>query len=142
MHLQELYQKEGIDPIRSQLKLLDPAFYDEVDLKNPKRVIHALEICLMAGKPYSSLRTNTKKERPFKIVKVGFNRDRNELYNRINLRVDQMLEDGLEEEARGFYPMRHLNSLNTVGYKELFNYFDGNCSKEFAIDKIKTKVFK
>lgn len=135
--LQELYQKEGIDPIRRQLKLLDPVFYDEVDLKNPKRVIHALEICLMAGKPYSSLRTNTKKERPFKIVKVGFNRDRNELYNRINLRVDQMIEDGLEEEARSFYPMRHLNSLNTVGYKELFNYFDGNCSKDFAIDKIK-----
>ncbi len=135
--LQELYNKEGIDSIRRQLKLLDPVFYNEVDLRNPKRVIHALEICLMAGKPYSSLRTNTKKERPFKIVKVGFNRDRNELYNRINLRVDQMLEDGLEEEARGFYPMRHLNSLNTVGYKELFNYFDGNCSKEFAIDKIK-----
>ena len=135
--LQELYQKEGIDPIRRQLKLLDPVFYDEVDLKNPKSVIHALEICLMAGKPYSSLRTNTKKERPFKIVKVGFNRDRNELYNRINLRVDQMIEDGLEEEARSFYPMRHLNSLNTVGYKELFNYFDGNCSKDFAIDKIK-----
>ena len=135
--LQELYQKEGIDPIRRQLKLLDPVFYNEVDLRNPKRVIHALEICLMAGKPYSSLRTNTKRERPFKIVKVGFTRDRNELYNRINLRVDQMIEDGLEEEARGFYPMRHLNSLNTVGYKELFNYFDGNCSKEFAIDKIK-----
>ncbi|MBF6596928.1 MAG: tRNA (adenosine(37)-N6)-dimethylallyltransferase MiaA [Fermentimonas sp.] len=135
--LQELYQKEGIDPIRSQLKLLDPEFYDEVDLKNPKRVIHALEICLMAGKPYSSLRTSIKKERPFKIVKVGFNRDRNELYNRINLRVDQMIKDGLEEEARGFYPMRHLNSLNTVGYKELFNYFDGKCSIEFAIDKIK-----
>ena len=135
--LQELYNKEGIDSIRRQLKLLDPVFYNEVDLRNPKRVIHAVEICLMAGKPYSSLRTNTKKERPFKIVKVGFTRDRNELYNRINLRVDQMIEDGLENEARGFYHLRHLNSLNTVGYKELFNFFDGKCSKEFAIDKIK-----
>ena len=135
--LQELYNKEGIDSIRRQLKLLDPVFYNEVDLRNPKRVIHAVEICLMAGKPYSSLRTNTKKERPFKIVKVGFTCDRNELYNRINLRVDQMIEDGLENEARGFYHLRHLNSLNTVGYKELFNFFDGKCSKEFAIDKIK-----
>ena len=135
--LQELYNKEGIDSIRRQLKLLDPVFYNEVDLRNPKRVIHAVEICLMAGKPYSSLRTNTKKERPFKIVKVGFTRDRNELYNRINRRVDQMIEDGLENEARGFYHLRHLNSLNTVGYKELFNFFDGKCSKEFAIDKIK-----
>ena len=135
--LQELYNKEGIDSIRRQLKLLDPVFYNEVDLRNPKRVIHAVEICLMAGKPYSSLRTNTKKERPFKIVKVGFTRDRNELYNRINLRVDQMIEDGLENEARGFYHLRHLNSLNPVGYKELFNFFDGKCSKEFAIDKIK-----
>lgn len=135
--LKELYDKEGLDPIRRQLKILDPVFYNEVDLKNPKRVIHALEICLMAGKPYSSLRKNTKKERPFRIIKVGFNRDRKELYDRINLRVDKMVEDGLVEEARGLYPRRHLNSLNTVGYKELFEYFDGVCSLEFAIDKIK-----
>lgn len=87
--LKELYDKEGLDPIRRQLKILDPVFYNEVDLKNPKRVIHALEICLMAGKPYSSLRKNTKKERPFRIIKVGFNRDRKELYDRINLRVDK-----------------------------------------------------
>lgn len=135
--LKELYEKEGLDPIRRQLKILDPVFYDEVDLKNPKRVIHALEICLMSGKPYSSLRTNPNKERPFKIIKVGFNRDRKELYDRINMRVDEMVEEGLVEEARGFYPNRHLNSLNTVGYKELFQYFDGNCTFEFAIDKIK-----
>src|SRR5690554_2834942 len=135
--LQELYRREGLDPIRQQLKILDPIFYNEVDLKNPKRVIHALEICLMAGKPYSSLRTNPKKERPFRIIKVGFNRDRKELYDRINLRVDKMVDDGLIEEARGLYPRRHLNSLNTVGYKELFEYFDGVCSLEFAIDKIK-----
>lgn len=135
--LQQLYLKEGIDPIRQQLKILDPVFYDEVDLKNPKRVIHALEICLMAGKPYSSLRTNLKKERPFRIVKIGFTRDREELYDRINRRVDQMIEDGLIEEARGFYPQRHLNSLNTVGYKELFDHFEGKCSLEYAIEKIR-----
>jgi tRNA dimethylallyltransferase len=135
--IQELYKKEGLDPIRQQLKILDPQFYSEVDLKNPKRVIHALEVCLMAGKPYSSLRTNSKKERPFDIVKVGFNMDREQLYDRINRRVDNMVEEGLIEEARSFYPIRHLNSLNTVGYKELFEYFDGRCTLDFAIDKIK-----
>jgi len=135
--LQELYLKEGVDPIRQQLKILDPVFYNEVDLKNPKRVIHALEVCLMAGKPYSSLRTNPEKKRPFRIVKIGFTREREELYDRINRRVDQMTEEGLVEEARGFYPQRRLNSLNTVGYKELFDYFDGKCTLEFAIEKIK-----
>lgn len=135
--LKELYEKEGIDTIRRQLKILDPVFYNQVDLRNPKRVIHALEICLMAGKPYSSLRTNNKKERPFRIVKVGFNRYRNELYDRINQRVDIMVADGLIEEAMQFYPLRHLNSLNTVGYKELFEYFNGKCTLEYAIDKIK-----
>lgn len=135
--IQELYRKEGIDSIRRQLKILDPVFYREVDLKNPKRLIHALEICLMAGKPYSSLRTNKKKKRPFKIVKIGFNRDRNELYERINSRVDNMMEQGLLEEAKGFLNKRHLNSLNTVGYKELFQYFDGNWTLDFAVDKIK-----
>jgi len=137
LEIQELYKKEGIDPIRNQLRLLDPEFYNVVDLKNPKRIIHALEICLMSGKPYSLLRTNKKKPRPFRIVKVGFNRDRDELYSRINQRVDIMIQDGLLEEARGFYPNRQLNSLNTVGYKELFDYFDGNNTLEYAIDKIK-----
>lgn len=133
----ELYQKEGLDAIRARLKILDPVFYNQVDLKNPKRVIHALEVCLMSGKSYSSLRTNPNKKRSFNIVKVGFTRDREELYNRINLRVEQMIEDGLIEEARKLYPKRHLNSLNTVGYKELFEHFDGNCTLDFAIDKIK-----
>ncbi|WP_436414770.1 tRNA (adenosine(37)-N6)-dimethylallyltransferase MiaA [Petrimonas sp.] len=133
----ELYEKEGLDSIRARLKILDPVFYNQVDLKNPKRVIHALEICLMAGKPYSSLRTNPNKKRSFRIVKVGFTRNREELYDRINRRVDKMIEDGLVEEARKLYPKRHLNSLNTVGYKELFEYFDGNCSLDFAIEKIK-----
>src|SRR5690554_6048708 len=136
-NIKELYEKEGLDPIRRQLKILDPKFYDEVDLKNPKRVIHALEVCLMAGKPYSSLRTNPKKERPFKIIKVGLKRDRQELYERINRRVDFMVKDGLIDEARKFNHIRHLNSLNTVGYKELFEYFDGNCTVDYAIDKIK-----
>ena len=135
--IHDLYLKEGLDAIRSRLKILDPVFYNRVDLKNPKRVIHALEVCLMAGRPYSSLRTNPRKERSFNIVKIGFTRPREELYARINRRVDQMIEDGLLEEARKLYPKRHLNSLNTVGYKELFDYFDGNCTLDFAIGKIK-----
>lgn len=133
----DLYQEKGIDPIRQQLKLLDPVFYRQVDLKNPKRVIHALEICLMAGKPYSSLRTNPKKQRPFHILKIGFTREREELYARINARADGMISEGLIDEARRLYPLRHLNSLNTVGYKELFDHFDGECSLDFAIGKIK-----
>ena len=135
--LMDLYQKEGIDPIRRQLKMRDPFFYNQVDLKNPKRLIHALEVCIMTGKPYSSYRTNTIKERPFEIIKIGLMRPREELYQRINARVDKMIEKGLVEEARGFYPQRHLNSLNTVGYKELFQYFDGDWSLDFAVEKIK-----
>lgn len=135
--IKELWEKEGIEPIRSQLKLLDPVFYNQVDLKNHKRVIHALEICLMTGKPYSSLRTNQVKERPFRILKIGLKRDREELYERINRRVDLMMENGLLEEARKVYPFRALNSLNTVGYKELFQYFDGNWALDFAVEKIK-----
>jgi len=141
--LRELYQKEGIDPIRQQLKLLDPVFYRQVDLQNHKRVIHALEICLMAGKPYSSLRTDSSKPRPFRIVKIGLKRDREELYERINQRVDKMMEQGLLEEARSVYHLRHLNSLNTVGYKELFNYFSGEWTLDFAVEKIKqnTRIY-
>lgn len=135
--LQQLYRKEGLDPIRQQLKLLDPVFYRQVDLKNPKRVIHALEVCLMTGKPYSSLRTNLRKKRPFRIVKIGFTRERQELYDRINARVDDMIDNGLIEEAQRLYPLRHLNSLNTVGYKELFDYFDGKYDLNTAIKKIK-----
>ncbi len=135
--LHEQFLKEGIDNIRMQLKMLDPEFYNEVDLKNSKRVIHAVEVCLTAGVPYSSLRKKTAKERPFKIVKIGLNRDRDELYERINLRVDKMMEQGLEDEARRFYHLRELNSLNTVGYKELFKYFDGEWTKDFAVNMIK-----
>lgn len=141
--LYDQYQTSGIEPIRAQLKLLDPVFYDQVDLKNHKRVIHALEICLMAGKPYSSLRTNKRKTRPFNIIKIGLMRERSELYERINNRVDIMMSEGLLNEARLQYPQRHLNSLNTVGYKELFNYFDGAWTLDFAIEKIKqnTRIY-
>lgn len=135
--IHDVYLKEGLDAICSRLKILDPVFYNQVDLKNPKRVIHALEVCLMAGRPYSSLRTNPRKKRNFNIVKIGFSRPREELYERINRRVDQMIENGLVREAWKLYPKRHLNSLNTVGYKELFDYFDGNCTLDFAIGKIK-----
>ncbi|MDR1743738.1 MAG: tRNA (adenosine(37)-N6)-dimethylallyltransferase MiaA [Dysgonamonadaceae bacterium] len=135
--LNERYRAEGLDPIRQELKILDPVFYHQVDLKNPKRVIHALEICLMSGKPYSSLRTHPRKERPFRIVKIGLTRPREELYDRINRRVDEMMAKGLLEEARRLYPLKHLNSLNTVGYKELFDYLDGNCTLDFAVEKIK-----
>ena len=135
--IKKRYEAEGLDSIRAELKLLDPVFYNQVDLKNHKRVIHALEICLMAGKPYSSLRTNSVRQRPFKIIKIGLKRERKELYERINLRVDQMMEQGLLEEARKVYSLKHLNSLNTVGYKELFKYFDGEWSLDFAVEKIK-----
>lgn len=139
----ERYEREGLEPIRAQLKVLDPDFYNEVDLKNYKRVIHALEVCLMTGKPYSSFRTQTKKERPFEIIKIGLTRDRTELYERINNRVDEMISSGLLEEAERFYPQRHLNSLNTVGYKELFKYLDGEWTLDFAIEKIKqsTRIY-
>lgn len=135
--LYDLYEKDGLEPIRAQLKTLDPDFYNIVDLRNYKRVIHALEVCLMTGKPYSSFRTNTKKPRPFNIVKIGLMREREQLYERINRRVDEMMLQGLLYEAKQYYPQRQLNPLNTVGYKELFKYFDGEWTLDFAIDKIK-----
>ena len=131
------FECEGLEPILAELKEADPIHYDEVDRMNYKRVIHAVEICRMTGKPYSSFRTNIKKERPFKIIKIGLTRNRDELCDRSNRRVDQMMADGLLEEARKVYPYRHLNSLNTVGYKELFNYFDGEWSLDFAVEKIR-----
>ena len=136
-NLMKRFEVEGLDPIREDLKRLDPQHYNEVDLNNYKRVIHALEICLMTGRPYSELRTNTKKTRPFRIIKIGQTRDREELCDRIKPRVDQMMRDGLLEEARHVYPYKHLNSLNTVGYKEMFNYLDGEWPLDFAIEKIK-----
>ncbi len=130
------YETEGLDALCAELRLRDPEYYRTVDLKNPKRVIHALEICYMTGRPYSSFRTRRVKERPFRIIKVGLTRDREELYDRINRRVLQMVEDGLVEEARHVYPYRQLNSLNTVGYKEMFRYLEGEWTLPFAIGKI------
>lgn len=135
--LQERYEREGLERLCNELKLLDPEYYRIVDLKNPKRVVHALEICYMTGKTYTSFRTRTPKKRPFRILKIGLQRTREDLYARINSRVDRMMEEGLEDEARKVYPYRHLNPLNTVGYKELFKYFDGEWELPFAIEKIK-----
>lgn len=133
----ERYEKEGLEPLVQELRVLDPEYYQIVDLKNPKRVIHALEICYMTGKTYSSFRTNTKKQRPFHIVKVGLRREREVLYDRINRRVTKMIQDGLEEEVKALLPFRNTNSLNTVGYKEMFAYFDDKMSLEEAADKIR-----
>lgn len=131
------YEEEGLEHLCAELKLLDPEYYQIVDLKNPKRVIHALEICYMTGKSYTSFRTQSTKKRPFRIIKIGLTREREELYERINCRVDEMLNAGLLEEVQAVYPYKELNSLNTVGYKELFKYLDGEWTLEFAIEKIK-----
>lgn len=130
-------ETEGLEAIRELLKKLDPVFYTQVDLNNAKRVLHAVEVCMMAGKPYSSLRTNQPKKREFDILKIGLNRDKAELYERINKRVDNMLEEGLEKEARSLSSLRNLNPLNTVGYKEFFAYFDGEIDYEEAVRLIK-----
>ena len=135
--VKEMFERDGIEALRLLLKKLDPEWYVRVDLKNGKRVMHALEVCLMTGKPYSSFLTRTVKEREFNIVKIGLNREREELFDRINRRVDIMVESGMEEEARALYPLRHLNALNTVGYKEWFDYFDGKFDREEAIRLIK-----
>lgn len=132
--------QEGLPRLVEELKVLDPEHYQIVDKNNPRRVVHALEICHMTGKTYTSFRTNSTKERPFKIVKIGLNRHREQLYERINQRVLLMMENGMEEEARNVYPKRGLNSLNTVGYKELFDYFDGNISREEAIRQIQSNT--
>lgn len=135
--MMEKYEKEGLERLCAELKLLDPEYYSIVDLKNPKRVIHALEICYMTGKTYTSFRTGNKKQRPFDIIKIGLCRDREELYERINKRVDIMINDGLVDEVKSVYQYKNLNSLNTVGYKEIIQYLEGNCTLEFAIEKIK-----
>jgi len=131
------FEKEGLEPLRVELKRIDPEYYSIVDLKNHKRILHALEIFYMTGKKYSELRTNTKKKRDFNIVKIGLNTDRSILHKRINARVDKMIEEGLIEEVRAVCPFRQLNSLNTVGYKELFDYFDNNITLDDAIELIK-----
>ena len=135
--LKSRLSSEGLEPLVEELRQLDPEYYEIVDKQNPRRVVHGLEICLMTGKTYTSFRKREKKERPFRIVKIGLNRDREELYNRINQRVDQMMTDGLLDEAQRLYPMRHMNALNTVGYKEMFAYIDGTWTLEEAVERIK-----
>lgn len=130
------YDEEGLEKLCEELERLDPEYYAIVDKKNPKRVVHALEICIMTGKTYTSFRKNEKKQRPFRILKIGLNRDREELYERINRRVEMMVEEGLVDEARRVYPKKGLNALNTVGYKELFEHFDGKCTLDEAVFRI------
>lgn len=129
---------EGLPTLVAELKRLDPEHWEIVDKKNPRRVIHALEICHMTGRPYTSFRTNQIKRRPFNTIKIGLDRDREELYERINNRVLKMMEEGLEDEARALYPLRGLNALNTVGYKELFAFFDGSINREEAVRQIQS----
>lgn len=140
--IKKRYEEEGLAPLLDELRQLDPEYYDIVDRNNPKRVVHAVEICTMTGKTYTSFRKNTIKQRPFKILKIGLTRERPELYERINKRVRQMIDQGLEEEARRVYPLRDANALNTVGYKEMFEYFDGKISLEEAIIKIQGNTRK
>jgi tRNA dimethylallyltransferase len=131
------YKCEGIEGLRVSLKILDPEHYSKVDLKNYKRILRALEICETAGKPYSAFLKKQKRERDFGIIKIGLERSREDLYLRINSRVDNMVETGLEDEAKQLFEFRNLNSLNTVGYREFFDFFDGKISREKAIDLIK-----
>jgi len=135
--LKEQLESEGLESLRIQLKKLDPDYYNTVDLKNPNRIIHALEISIMTAKPYSSVRSNPKKIRSFTVIKIGLNCKREELHHRINSRVDQMIDAGLEAEARNYYRLKHLNALKTVGYRELFAFFDGEITREAATKLIK-----
>ncbi|MBP3789828.1 MAG: tRNA (adenosine(37)-N6)-dimethylallyltransferase MiaA [Prevotella sp.] len=135
--LKQRLNDEGLEALCEDLKRLDPEHYAIVDKHNPRRVVHALEICVMTGKTYTSFRTNERKQRPFRILKIALNRPREELYERINLRVDQMMDSGLLDEARTLYPQRELNALNTVGYKELFAYLDGKWELSEAVERMK-----
>ncbi|MBO4451848.1 MAG: tRNA (adenosine(37)-N6)-dimethylallyltransferase MiaA [Bacteroidaceae bacterium] len=137
------FETEGLDALCAELRLLDPEYYDLVDKKNHKRIVHALEICYQTGRTYTSFRKNQTKDRPFRIIKIGLRRERDNLFARINRRVDQMMQQGLMDEARHLYPLRHLNSLNTVGYKELFKVLDGEWELPMAVERIKknTRVY-
>lgn len=137
------YEQYGLDYMLQRLQELDPQHYEIVDKKNYKRVVHAVEICLQAGQPYSSIRTGTTKQRPFRIIKVGLNLPRELLFDRINRRVLAMIDEGLIDEAKRVYHLRHLNSLNTVGFKEMFAYFDGTMDYETAVARIQknTRVY-
>lgn len=138
--MMQLLENEGLEKMCELLHEWDPEHWAVVDRNNPRRVIHALEICKQTGRTYTSFRSNTIKERPFNIIKIGLNRDRETLYQRINQRVLQMIDDGMIEEAQHVYPKRTLNSLNTVGYKELFEYLDGLTTLDEAIFKIQSNT--
>ena len=135
--LKEKIESEGIESLRFQLKKIDPDYYNTVDLKNTNRILHALEISILTGKPYSSFLSKSKKKRSFSIIKIGLNCQRDKLHNLINIRVDKMINAGLEDEARNLYHLKNLNALNTVGYRELFAFFDDEIPKEKAIELIK-----
>ncbi|WP_045474897.1 tRNA (adenosine(37)-N6)-dimethylallyltransferase MiaA [Winogradskyella sp. PG-2] len=131
------FETEGIESLQEQLKLLDLKAYNTIAIDNPQRLIRALEICIGTNKPYSSYLTNSSKNRAFKSISIGLNAERSVIYERINQRVDLMIENGLLKEVEALLPYKHLNALNTVGYKELFQYFEGHCTLEFAISEIK-----
>ena len=141
--LKQRYADEGLEPLVAELRLLDPEYYAQCDLRNPKRVVHALEVCYMTGRTFTSFRVGRRAERPFRIVKIGLQRERADLFDRINRRVDTMMEQGLLDEVRRVLPFRTCNSLNTVGYKELFRHLDGEWTLDFALDKIRrnTRVY-
>ena len=135
--LKQRLESEGLDSLVAELRRFDAKYAEEVDVCNPARVMRALEVCLATGRPYSEQRKGAVAERPFHIIKIGTDMPRDVLYDRINRRVDMMVEEGLETEARSMYPKRHLNALQTVGYRELFEYFDGNCTFEEAVELVK-----
>ena len=141
--LRERLENEGLEKLSRELKLLDPEYYAQVDLKNTKRIVHALEICYQTGRTFTSFRTSTQKQRSFNILKIGLRREREELFNRINERVDQMIDNGLLDEARALLPYRDENALNTVGYKEMFQVLDGKWDLTFAKERMKknTRVY-
>lgn len=141
--MRQRLRDEGLERLCAELRLLDPTYYAKADLHNTQRIVHALEICYQTGRPYSSFLSSTAKERPFDIIKIGLQRERADLFDRINHRTLQMLEQGFEQEARRVYPLRHLNSLNTVGYKEMFRYISGEWTLEQAAEKIQrnTRVY-
>ena len=138
--LNKTLTEKGIQPLREQLKVLDPVYYNQIDLQNPKRLMRAIEVCLQTGKPYSQLRKNSPVRRPFNLVKIGLDMPRATLYERINHRTDKMIQEGWIEEAKSVFRYRNNNALNTVGYKELFKYFDGTWPLEKAVEKIKTNT--
>lgn len=141
--VKERLKRNGLETLAEELRALDPEYFAIVDRKNTRRVVHALEVCLMSGRTYSSFRVRAKRPRPFRIIKIGLNRPREELFKRINTRVDQMMQDGLYDEAKNMLPFRHCNALNTVGYKELFRVIDGEWPLDMAVERIKknTRVY-